>query len=484
MKPNPTALYLQDPGNPEWRSYITKEYVRAVNDFGFDGIHLDQWGANDKDYLLGYDGTPRYYSLDFDKIINSTKDALVANNADKSHVAFNMVGGNQGYSAVPNPDTKTDFDYSEIWQDKDKYKDLQEVVNQTREADGGKAMVIAGYMNYKQATGVHYDGSEAKDVPNTVVFQSRIAKAAGWVGDFGKKDEDQIIFTVDAPEDGDYNLTLQYGHGNGGGNPEGYLTVNGEAAADHIVFDQKTGWGHPTGQAKLTGIKLNKGENKVKLQLSSNDLWLNIGSLVVDGGSGFHKQYEAVFAELISCKADQYGNVYYFETDGDYVTFHVNVPAAGDYPLGMSYGVDSSAVGRELYVNGVKSSNVNFPATGGWDSFKEIPAGLVPLKTGDNTITLKAAVNDPGMKLQYLNLDGQRYMAEHADIGWQPTRDTQIETVSNESADPTVILVNDSSRVALTGEVKISSPSDNEKQERILTTLGQPLPLKRPVTRI
>ncbi|AHV95998.1 glycoside hydrolase family 66 protein [Paenibacillus sabinae] len=463
VKPNPTALYLQDPGNPEWRSYITKQYVRAVNDFGFDGIHLDQWGTNDKDYLLGYDGTPRYFALDFDKIINSTKDALLANDKNKSHVAFNMVGGNQGYSAVPNPDTKTDFDYSEIWQDKDKYKDLQEVVDQTREADGGKAMVIAGYMNYKQATGIHYDGSEAKDVPSTVVFQSRIGKAASWVGDFGRKDEDQIVFTVDAPEDSDYNLTLRYGHGNDGGSPEGYLTVNGEPAADSIVFDQKTGWGHPTAEAKVTGIKLHKGRNEVKLQLSSDNLWLNVGSLLVENGSGYSKQYDAIFSELISCKVDQYGNVYYFETDGDYVTFHVNVPADGDYPLGISYSVDSAAVNRELYVNGAKSPDVSFSPTGGWDSFKEIPAGTVHLKAGDNTITLKSASNDPGMKLQYLNLDGQRVMAENADIGWQPTRETEIEKVASELTEPVEILVNDSARVAFTGEVKVSSPSDNEK---------------------
>ncbi|QWU18241.1 S-layer homology domain-containing protein [Paenibacillus sophorae] len=222
VKPHPTALYLQDPGNPEWQSYITKQYVRAINDYGFDGIHLDQWGANDNDYLLGYDGTKRYYSKDFDKIINAAKDALKANNANKSHVTLNMVGGNKGYSAVPNPNTKTDFDYSEIWQDQDKYKDLQQVVGETREADGGKAMVIAGYMNYKEATGVQYNGSEAKAVPPLVLDKDTIL-------DFGHLN-DTVSFDVDVPQSGETSLIYTYS--NGGTGTSRAVYIDGKRATD------------------------------------------------------------------------------------------------------------------------------------------------------------------------------------------------------------------------------------------------------------
>ncbi|MFC6600598.1 glycoside hydrolase family 66 protein [Ectobacillus funiculus] len=119
-----TGLYLQDPGNLEWQAYINKEFVRSVNEFGFDGIHLDQWGAHDNDYLYDYNGEKRYFSKDYDSLINSVKDSLVNNDDKKSFVTFNMVGGNEGYKDVPVPSTKTDFDYSEIWQDKDNYRDL------------------------------------------------------------------------------------------------------------------------------------------------------------------------------------------------------------------------------------------------------------------------------------------------------------------------------------------------------------------------
>ncbi|MDT3428631.1 dextranase [Paenibacillus forsythiae] len=222
VKPHSTALYLQDPGNREWQSYITQQYVRAINDYGFDGIHLDQWGASDHDYLLGYDGTRRYYSKDFDKIINAAKGALEANNASKSSVTFNMVGGHKGYSAVPNPNTKTDFDYSEIWRDQDKYKDLQQVVSETREADGGKAMVIAGYMNYKEATGIHYDGSKAIIDPAMVLDKDTVMN-------FGRLN-DTVSFDVDVPQPGETSLIYTYS--NGGTGTSRAVYIDGTRAAD------------------------------------------------------------------------------------------------------------------------------------------------------------------------------------------------------------------------------------------------------------
>ncbi|WP_223067812.1 glycoside hydrolase family 66 protein [Paenibacillus caui] len=428
VKPNPTALYLQDPGNPEWQQYITKQFDRAVNEFGFNGIHLDQWGASDNDYLLDYHGNKRYYSLDYNKLINSTKESLTENNSGKNDLTFNMVGGNSGYSTVTRPDTKTDFDYSEIWQDKDRYRDLQEVVNDTRAKDGGKAMVIAGYINYKQATGVPYDASEATGMPKVTEFASRIGTASGWVGDFGKKDEDQLIFTVNVPKAGKYELTLNYGHGNDGGSPDGRLSVNEQIAAGSILFDHKTGWGNPVAQITAQA-ELKAGDNKIKLQLNSNDLWLNVASLDVKG-EGVDKRYEAVFAEMISCHVDQYSHVYGFETDGDYVKFHVKAAKGGNYPLSFSYAAESRQVSRTLYVNGKKNGRLDFTATGAADAFEEGQTAMVHLNKGDNVITLKVeGSNDTGLNLQYLKLSQEIYMAQYAETGWSPAKKAEIKAI-------------------------------------------------------
>ncbi|OME51827.1 S-layer protein [Paenibacillus odorifer] len=410
-----TSLFLQDPGSKFWQDYITKQFDRSINTFGFNGIHLDQWGANDNNFLYDYNGNKRYYSLDYARLINSVKDSLLANNSGKSNVTFNMVGGNAEYSAVPNPDTKTDFDYSEIWQDRNNYRDIQKVVEDTREKDGGKAMVIAGYMNYKEATGLPTRGTEAQDVPVTLDYQSRIAKAYGWVGNFGRKDTDAVKFTVNAPADGMYTLALNYGQGNGSGSPEGKLIVNGEVAAAAIPFDANTGWGNPTAQATVAAT-LKKGENSVEVKLNTNGLWLNLAGLEVQG-QGINERYEAVDAKLDTVIVDQYSHVYYFDTAGDYVEFHVNVPAEGDYPLGFSYASDWQAVNRNLIVNDVPQGEVSFAGIGTWDKFSELSnLQKVHLNAGDNTITLKASTNDLGIKLQYMTVGAQKYSALYADV--------------------------------------------------------------------
>ncbi|MBT2696566.1 carbohydrate-binding protein [Bacillus sp. ISL-40] len=425
-----TGLYLQDPGNPVWQKYINKEFTRSVNEFGFDGIHLDQWGANDNDYLYDYSGEKRYFSKDYDSLINSVKDSLVKNDNKKNFVTFNMVGGNEGYKDVPIPSTNTDFDYSEIWQDKDNYRDLVKVVEETRKTNGGKAVVIAGYMNYKQATGDHYEVANVKGVPKSEQFVSRIQKTPGWVGDFGKKDEDQIIWTVDVPDAGTYNVSLKYGHDNGD-SPEGKLSLNNQIVNNAITFNEKTGWGNPVAIKNLS-LDLEKGTNQIKLQLNTNDLWLNVDSIVIKKDL-FEKEYEAEDAELISCKVDKIGHVYNFDTDGDFIKFTVNEDQAGTYPIKFGYGVESVAVNRHMYVNNeLAFDSIKFEPTGGWESFENSKEIQVPLKAGENKVVLKVeGANDTGGKVDYMMVGDTRFQAERAEIGWEPTRQPIMEKSTN-----------------------------------------------------
>ncbi|WP_171016863.1 glycoside hydrolase family 66 protein [Pseudalkalibacillus caeni] len=424
----PTGLYLQDPGNQEWQTYINKQFARGVNEFGFDGMHLDQWGFHDNDYLYDYEGNERHFSRDYDSLINSVKDSLVQNDKKKNFVTFNMVGGNEGYQDVPKTTTKTDFDYSEIWQDKDHYRDLLKIVDDTREANGGKAVVIAGYMNYKQATGIHYEVSDVQGIPKADQFFSRIGKVAGWVGDFGKKDEDQIIWTVDVPSAGTYSFDLNYGHDNGE-SPDGKLTVNHNEVVPSIDFNEKTGWGNPVA-AKSYELELQAGKNEIVLSLNSNNLWLNVDSIILEKGD-FKKEYEAEDAELISCKVDKYGHVYNFETDGDYIEFNVNVKEAGTYPLSFQYGVERTAVSRNLYVNGeLIEDQVHMESTGGWENFQPTADIPVLLKAGANKVVLKVeGVNDTGAKIDYLSVGADRYQAEKALSGWEPSQEPLLKIV-------------------------------------------------------
>ncbi|WP_052737975.1 glycoside hydrolase family 66 protein [Bacillus sp. SA1-12] len=427
----PTSLFLQDPGNKEWQTYINKQFIRSVNEFGFDGMHLDQWGFHDNDYLYDYKGNQRHFSQDYDSLINSVKDSLSENDGQKNFVTFNMVGGNEGYRDVPVESTKTDFDYSEIWQDKDNYRDLVKVVEETRKTNGEKAVVIAGYMNYKQATGNHYEAADVKGVPKSEQFFSRIQKVPGWVGDFGKQDEDQIIWKIDVPEAGTYHVDLLYGHDNGNGNPEGKVSLNGQIVESSIGFDEKTGWGNPVALKSLT-LDLEKGTNEIKLQLNSNNLWLNVDSIIVKKDS-FEKEYEAEDAELISCKVDKYGHVYNFETDGDFIEFTVHVKEAGTYPISFYYGVERVAVNRQLIVNDEPvNDSIKLEPTGGWESYRKSEEVLVPLNAGKNKVVLKVEdVNDTGAKIDYMTVGIVKYHAEKSQIGWEPTQQPIMEKGTN-----------------------------------------------------
>nr|WP_276310239.1 glycoside hydrolase family 66 protein [Bacillus salacetis] len=358
--------------------------------------------------------------------MNSVKDSLVQNDKKKNFVTFNMVGGNEGYQDVPKTTTKRDFDYSEIWQDKDHYRDLLKIVEDTRATNGGKAVVIAGYMNYKQATGIHYEAGDVQGIPKADQFFSRIGKTAGWVGDFGKKDEDQIIWTVDVPTAGTYSFGLDYGHDNGE-SPNGKLTVNNAEVVPSIDFNEKTGWGNPVA-AKSYELDLQAGKNEIMLSLNSNNLWLNVDSITLEKGD-FAKEYEAEDAELISCKVDKYGHVFNFETDGDYIEFDVNVKEAGTYPLSFQYGVEQIDVSRNLYVNGdpVKDK-VLLKSTGGWENFQPSAEIPVPLKAGAKKVVLKVEdVNDTGAKIDYLSVGTDRYQAEKAISGWEPSQTPLIK---------------------------------------------------------
>ncbi|MBA4496449.1 CBM35 domain-containing protein [Paenactinomyces guangxiensis] len=281
------------------------------------------------------------------------------------------------------------------------------------------------------ATGDHYEAADVKGIPKRTAYLSRMNKVPGWVGDFGKKEEDQIIWTVKVDKGGKYTLKFLYGHNNDS-HPEGKLTVNGKVAST-LLFDQKTGWGNPVA-VKEVQADLSAGENKVILQLNTNHLWLNVDSLTVSDQE-YSQEYEAEHAELISCKVDQVGHVGFFETDGDYIQFDVEVPSTGDYPLIFGYAIDRTEVIRNLYVNGTRvKKGLRFPATGGSDLYDQ-KEETVQLKKGKNTIVIKAeGVNDNGMSLDYVKVGNQRLEAEKAaKIGWEPTVQPIIKTEMDES---------------------------------------------------
>ncbi|PNV79794.1 MAG: beta-mannanase [Dictyoglomus turgidum] len=74
-----------------------------------------------------------------------------------------------------------------------------------------------------------------------------------------------------------------------------------------------------------------------------------------------------------------------FDRDGDSCTITFEVKEAGMYELIIGYAAPYGYKENSLYVNGVFQTNVKFPPS---QSFTTVYGGLIPLKSGKNTISI------------------------------------------------------------------------------------------------
>lgn len=143
--------------NPDWQSYIFAQENRVFEAFDFDGWHGDTIGENGPMRTadggpLGYDadGKPIYLVKDgYTAFLNAAKVAI----GDK-YLAFNPVGAqgieNVNVSAV-------DVLYTEFWPwDRnangrlyDDYYTLHRTILGACEQSGGKSLIVAAYVNYR-----------------------------------------------------------------------------------------------------------------------------------------------------------------------------------------------------------------------------------------------------------------------------------------------------------------------------------------------
>ena len=143
--------------NPDWQSYIFAQENRVFEAFDFDGWHGDTIGENGP--MRTADGGPLSYDAD-GKPIYLVKDGYTAFlNAAKAaigdkYLAFNPVGAqgieNVNVSAV-------DVLYTEFWPwDRnangrlyDDYYTLHRTILDACEQSGGKSLIVAAYVNYR-----------------------------------------------------------------------------------------------------------------------------------------------------------------------------------------------------------------------------------------------------------------------------------------------------------------------------------------------
>lgn len=136
-------MYLFDPANPDWQSYIFQREQEVFDAFNSDGWQIDQLG--NRNTLYDYNGNSIDMISGYGKFLDKAREAF----PDKALV-FNAVGE---YGQPVVAQKPVDFLYAEIW-NTSSYSVLKMAADYARRySNDQKSVVLAAYMNYKKSSG-------------------------------------------------------------------------------------------------------------------------------------------------------------------------------------------------------------------------------------------------------------------------------------------------------------------------------------------
>lgn len=125
-----------------WHRHIISEYVKAMREVGFDGIHMDTYGFP----KTAFTRVGELLRLDehYARLIRDAKEAVGALGAE-SHLIFNNVGNWPVVSVANTPQTAV---YIELWEPYTTYAHLRQVILDARRAcSDQKPVVLAAYLS-------------------------------------------------------------------------------------------------------------------------------------------------------------------------------------------------------------------------------------------------------------------------------------------------------------------------------------------------
>lgn len=153
-------IYVMDPTNPAWVSYIDSAMQKVFLGLAFDGWHVDQLG--DQGTCYNYSGKNIGMTAGFQSFLTQSKDFL------KVPLVCNAV--NQ-YAQVNIALTDVDFLYSEVWTPNDKYSDLVNILsNNSQYGNYPHATVLAAYVNRGLSTSSNYFNTSSVLFTDAVIF--------------------------------------------------------------------------------------------------------------------------------------------------------------------------------------------------------------------------------------------------------------------------------------------------------------------------
>ena len=165
--PFKSAIYVVNPNNKAWQAYLGEKNNDVYQVFDFDGWQIDQLGPQGKVY--DYNGNSISLIDGFAPMIEYSKELQ-----PQKRLVMNAVGqyGQDKISKTP-----VDFLYTEVWDKPTNrgYTVLSDVITKNYALSGGKATVLAAYMDYNH-------GIKGRGYFNTPGVLMTTAAAHAWGG--------------------------------------------------------------------------------------------------------------------------------------------------------------------------------------------------------------------------------------------------------------------------------------------------------------
>jgi dextranase len=274
MKPNQpnTNLYIFNPANTSWQSYITAKYTDEVNTMGFDGVHLDQlgnWGA-----MTDTSGVPVDIPSGLASLVSATRTALASGKV----LGLNAVDGFGGDNLATGK--KTDYLYSELWDNHETYSAIKTYLDTQQAESGAIPSVIAAYPNTKDDAGPVYE-AESASLSSGLTINSDHAgyTGTGFVANYGNAG-DSVTFTISAPEARRYSLVFRYGNG-AAGDATRTVSVDG-ASIGKVTMPTDGNWNNWHYDADIVTPSLSAGSHTVTIAVGTGDTgFVNLDNLVL-----------------------------------------------------------------------------------------------------------------------------------------------------------------------------------------------------------
>lgn len=156
------------PDSP-WHSHIIGEYKKALDNVGFDGIHMDTYGYP-KTGFSRINGEEKEERLDelFPVLIKDTRAELKKINPDCCLIFNNVC--NWPVQATAKSDV--DAVYIEVWEPYERYFHIQQLIAWAKYFGGGKPVILAAYLKPFKEKGCEEEAENAALLLTAVISAS------------------------------------------------------------------------------------------------------------------------------------------------------------------------------------------------------------------------------------------------------------------------------------------------------------------------